>query len=161
MDDFYLDASPMIRALHDTPYAFERRHDCIRHRPSRHWLAFNRDGSARIFARCSCAELSISPEQSAALRMAVANWEGTYWRPLMAREAAERRVAEINREFARHFGPKSRWRRAIDAVLMWFGVRTTEPHFHIDPALPEDRELLAGPRPEEGSHHAELVSAEH
>jgi hypothetical protein len=143
MTDFYLDAGPMIRALQEDPNDFERRHDCVCHLPSRHWLAFDADGNARIFARCSCSELPINRQQSLELRAAVAKWEETYWRPLRARQAAARRVAEINREFARHFGPKSWWRRAIDVFLIRFGTGATEPRFHIDPSLPEDRELLA------------------
>jgi hypothetical protein len=143
MNNLYLDAGPMIRALREDPSDFERRHNCVRHRPSRHWLAFDTDGNARIFARCSCTELPINREQSVELRAAVAKWEETHWRPLRAREAAARRVAEINREFARHFGPKSWWRRAIEAVLIRFSTDATEPRFHIDPSLPEDRELSA------------------
>lgn len=157
MDDLYLDAGPMIRALNEDPEAFETRGNCLHHRPSRHWLSFDAKGNARIFARCSCAELSISPEQSAELRTAVANWKETYWRQQIARAAAARRVAEINREFARHFGPKTRWRRALDAVAAWFGVRASEPHFHIDPSLPEDAELHAAAPP--APDQDELISA--
>jgi hypothetical protein len=143
MNDFYLDAGPMIRALQDSPSDFEQRHNCIHHRPSRHWLSFDPSGNARIFARCSCAELMIDRDQSAELRVAVKQWETAYWHPLVAREAAARRIAEINREFARHFGPKTWWRRAIDGVLIRFGICAAEPRFHIDPSLPEDRELSA------------------
>jgi hypothetical protein len=77
----------------------------------------------------------------------------------MAREAAARRVAEINREFARHFGPRTRWQRAVDTVLAWFGISAREPYLHIDPSLPEDADLHAsqpaGPEPNQD----ELVSA--
>jgi hypothetical protein len=159
MDVFYLDAGPMIRALSENPEAFEIRRNCLRHRPSRHWLIFDANGNAHIFARCSCAELPISREQSKQLREVFTVWEETYWRPLMARETAERRVAEINREFARHFGPKTRWQRAVDAVLEWFGVRALQPRFHIDPSLPEDAELHAGPPLAAGSSRNELTSA--
>jgi hypothetical protein len=159
MDDFYLDASPMVRALSEDPEAFEIRRNYLRHRPSRHWLIFDANGNARIFARCSCAELPVSREQSKQLREAFAVWEETYWRPLVTREAAERRVAEINREFARHFGPKTRWQRAVDVVSQWFGVRALQPRFRIDPSLPEDAELHAGPLPVAGSSRNELTSA--
>ena len=107
MDYYFIDASPMIRALRQNPSEFEMRYNCVRHRPSRHWLGFDPNGTARLSAHCSCAEFPISAEQSAELRAAVANWKEIYWRPLMAREAAARRVAEINREFARHFQPKN------------------------------------------------------
>jgi hypothetical protein len=159
MDVFYLDAGPMIRALSEDPEAFEIRRNCLRHRPSRHWLIFDANGNARIFARCSCAELPISREQSKQLREAFAVWEETYWRPLVAREAAQRRVAEINREFARHFGPKTWWQRAVDTGLAWFGIRASEPHFHIDPSLPEDAELRADAPSARGSSQHEPISA--
>lgn len=147
MDDFYLDAGPMIRALSEDPEAFEIYRNCLRHRPSQHWLIFDAEGNGLIFARCSCAELPISREQSKQLREAFASWEDTYWRPLMAREAAERRVAEINREFARHFASKTHCRRTVDAVLAWFGVRGSERRIHVDPSLPEEAELRGGPPP--------------
>ncbi|HUC09461.1 MAG TPA: hypothetical protein VL985_03435 [Stellaceae bacterium] len=161
MDDFYLDASPMIRALWENPSEFELQHHCVRHRPSRHWLVFDRNGAARIVARCNCAEFPISREQSLKLHTAVAAWKETYWRPLMAREAAERRVAEINREFARHFGPKTRWQRAVDAVVAWFGISPSAPHLQVDPTLPEDAELHGYPPPASESEpiRDELISA--
>jgi hypothetical protein len=143
MQEPHLDAGPMIRALRDSPGDFERRYNCIRHLASRHWLGFDANGNARILACCSRAELPISSDQSAELRAAVAQWEETYWRPLVAGHAATRRVAEINREFARHFGARSRWRRAVDAVLRRFGIGAAEPRFHIDPSPPEGREFLA------------------
>jgi hypothetical protein len=157
--EYYLNASPMIRALQQNPSEFELRYDCVRHRPSRHWLGFDPNGNARITARCNCAQFPISPEQSAELRTAVANWKETYWGPLMVREAAERRVAEINREFARHFAPKTRWRRGVEAVLAWFGCRAPEPHFHIDPTLPEDADLRRDPPAAPASAQDEMISA--
>jgi hypothetical protein len=138
MQNHYLDATPMICALQQRPSEFERRGDYLCHRPSRHWLAFDKNGRGRLIARCSCAQYPISVEQSAALQQAADDWEKTYWRPLVVSEAAARRFAEINREFARHFSPKPRWRRAIDAVLAWSGIGPAGPYFHIDPLLPED-----------------------
>lgn len=157
MDYYFIDASPMIRALRQNPSEFEMRYNCVRHRPSRHWLGFDPNGTARLSAHCSCAEFPISAEQSAELRAAVANWKEIYWRPLMAREAAARRVAEINREFARHFQPKTPWRRVVDAVLAWSGISAS--HFHIDPSLPEDAELCADPPPPTEPSQHELISA--
>jgi hypothetical protein len=55
MEYFYLDASPMIRALRQSPSEFELRNKCLRHRPSHHWLAFDSKNTARLFARCNCA----------------------------------------------------------------------------------------------------------
>src|SRR5215469_13442686 len=122
MMESYLDASPMIRALSESPGDFEVRGGLVRHRPSRHMLRFDVCGKAKLVARCNCAELAISQEQSDELRAAVAVWRDTYWVPLMAREAADRRVAEINREFAAHFRPRSKWRGTFDAVLSFFGL---------------------------------------
>ena len=68
----------MIRALNEDPEAFEARGNRLHHRPSRHWLSFDAKGNTRIFARCSCAELPVSPEQSAELWTAVSNWKQTY-----------------------------------------------------------------------------------
>jgi hypothetical protein len=141
----YLDASPMIRALSEDPSAFEIRRNCLRHRPSRHWLAFDIEGNARIFARCDCANLRVNREQSEQLQAAVAVWEETYWYPLLADAAAERRVAEINREFAKHFGPPGRVRQFLDAVRAVFGLGPRRSYLHIDPSLPEDAELLVWP----------------
>jgi hypothetical protein len=137
----YLNAGPMIRALSDDPSSFEMRRNCVFHRPSRHLLTFDPDGNAHILARCDCAELPVTRNQSERLLAAVNDWQENYWRPLLAREAAERRVAEINREFASHFAPRRRWRRAVDRVLAAFGLARTQPQFRIDPGLPEDADL--------------------
>jgi hypothetical protein len=144
---YYLDAGPMIRALSEDPGAFEIRRNCVRHRPSRHWLAFDIDGTARIFARCDCAILPVNREQSEQLQAAVAHWEESYWRPLLAQAAAERRVAEINRGFAKHFGPPSKARQLRDAIRAIFGIGPRQSRMHIDPSLPEDEELLVRPMP--------------
>jgi hypothetical protein len=145
--DYYLDAEPMIRALSEEPEAFEIRRNCLRHRPSRHWLIFDSDGNARIMARCSCTELPISREQSEELREAVGIWEATYWHPLLAREAAERRIAEINREFAEHLRPRGKLQRMFDAALAFVGIAAPDPVFDIDPSLPEDADLHTRPVP--------------
>jgi hypothetical protein len=144
---YYLDAAPMIQALSENPSAFEVDGNFIRHRPSRHWLSFDWHGNALIAARCNCAELRVSRQQSDALRAAVAVWQETYWRPLIAREAAERRVAAINRAFAKHFRPRGKLRRAFDVVLTFFGLKDRSSLHAIDPSLPEDAELRARPAP--------------
>jgi hypothetical protein len=150
----------MIRALRDDPEAFEIRHNCIRHRPSRHWLAFDDQGNARIFSRCSCAELPISRDQSEALMIAAAAWEDKYWRPMMAQEAAARRVAEISRQFARHFRRRSRLQRVLDACLSLIGVLTEEPADFSDPFPPAAAEWRARPpAPRQQAEKSELFSA--
>jgi hypothetical protein len=120
---YYLDASPMIRALSESPSEFEMEGNFVRHKPSRHVLKFDVHGNAQLVARCNCSQLPISQQQSDELRAAVAAWMDVYWRPLMARQAAERRVGEINRAFGEHFRPRGILRRTLDAVLSFIGPR--------------------------------------
>lgn len=138
---YYLDARPMIRALYEAPEEFEIRRNCLRHRPSRHWLVFDDDGGARILARCDCTVLPVSREQGEELHAAAVIWEASYWRPLLAHAAAERLVAEINREFAGHFRSRRRWRALVDAVRSRLGLGPRRLPVGIDPALPEHAEL--------------------
>jgi hypothetical protein len=155
----YLDATPMIQALRDDPGTFEMRHRCMVHRASQHWLIFDENGNARILSRCSCAELPISRQHSRELKSAMEIWQQTYWRPLMAREAAERRTAEINRQFAAHFR-RSRLRRTADLCLALLRITAWQPNYRIDPSLPEDNELCPRPPAATGrAHESELLSA--
>src|SRR5579862_1232217 len=102
----YLDISPMLVALREQPAEFELRGSKLRHVPSRHLFAFTSSGRAIVSrTRCDCAQLTVSERQSTALRAAVDDWTVSYWQPLLARQAEERRVARINRDFARHFKP--------------------------------------------------------
>jgi hypothetical protein len=133
-------------------------YDVLSHRPSRHWLAFDTDGTARIFARCDCAVLPVNRQQSEQLQAAVAHWEESYWQPLLAQAAAERRVAEINREFARHFGPPGKARQLLDAIRAVLGIGPRQSRLHIDPSLPEDAELLVRPMPEADEDEIASVS---
>ena len=156
---YYLDARPMIRALYKEPEEFEIRRNCLRHRPSKHWLVFDDEGNARILARCDCMVLPVSREQGQELHEAAVTWEASYWQPLLARAAAERRVAEINREFAGHFRPR-RWRAVIDAVRPLLGLAPRQSAICVDPSLPEEAELLPW-RSVEGAErqYADLLSA--
>ncbi|MGK9233190.1 hypothetical protein KXS07_16170 [Inquilinus limosus] len=89
----YLDVSPMIAALRTSPAEFDISRGLLRHRPSGHRVVFDPlGGSARIEARCDCALLRVSQQQSRELTHAFHEWEETYWR-----------VVRINREFASHF----------------------------------------------------------
>ena len=156
----YLDVSPMIRALWEAPETFETDGYFVYHRPSRHWLRFDAQGNARIAARCNCAELPVSREQSDLLRAAIAVWQQTYWRPLLAREAAERRVAEINRAFAKHFRPRSRLRRVFDAVCSILGVDGRTPPKRIGLSPPRYVGLPVRPAPAtRKQQQEELLSA--
>ncbi|MGK9169544.1 hypothetical protein KXR53_24725 [Inquilinus limosus] len=89
----YLDVSPMIVALRASPAEFDISRGLLRHKPSGHRVVFDPlGGSARIEARCDCALLRVSHQQSRELTDAFHDWEESYWR-----------VVRINREFASHF----------------------------------------------------------
>jgi hypothetical protein len=91
----YLDVSPMIGALHNSPSDFDVSRGQLRHMSSGHRVVFDAfGGSARIDAQCECATLRISLEQSKQLLAAFREWKQDYWR-----------AVEINREFADHFRP--------------------------------------------------------
>jgi hypothetical protein len=118
----YLDISPMLVALREQPAEFELRGAKLRHVPSRHLFAFTGNGRAMVSrTRCDCAQLTITTRQSANLRAAIAEWTTDYWEPLQARRAEARRVARINREFARHFRPGLH--RLLDRIAaLWHRV---------------------------------------
>ncbi|MGH6818818.1 MAG: hypothetical protein ACREC1_08615 [Methylovirgula sp.] len=102
----YLDVSPMIGALCESPYDFDMSGGRLRHMPSGHRVVFDPfGGNARIDAFCACATLQISRPQSAELLMAFRQWKQDYWR-----------VVEINREFAGHFRPGFVHRIAVRAL---------------------------------------------
>jgi len=89
----YLDVSPMIVALRTSPAEFDISRGLLRHKPSGHRVVFDSLGeSARIEARCDCAFLRVSHQQSRELKDAYLDWEESYWR-----------VVRINRDFASHF----------------------------------------------------------
>ncbi len=102
----YLDISPMLVALRERPAEFDLRGEKLRHIPSRHSFGFTAGGRAIVTrTRCDCAALTITERQSSALRVALDDWRVGYWEPMVARRAEEKRVARINRAFARHFQP--------------------------------------------------------
>lgn len=102
----YLDISPMLVALRERPAEFDLRGERLRHVPSHHSFGFTAGGRAIVTrTRCDCAALTITERQSQALRSAFDEWRIGYWEPMVARKAEERRIARINREFARHFRP--------------------------------------------------------
>jgi hypothetical protein len=150
MDYFYLDIGPMIRRLQQNPSEFELRYDRLCHRPSRHQLAVHRIGKGRVVARCNCVEFPIRREQGAALSVAIESWEECYWRPLVERKAAERRMTWINRELTRFF-VKAHWLLAIDAIFARLGIsawerqrRISKPRLRIVSSSPDDLKLPAG-----------------
>ena len=101
----YLDVNPMMVSLRTTPEDFDMRGGWLRHTPSRHSFKFEPTGRVQIRAECNCAFLMIRPEQERSLAESFEQWRTNYWRPL-----------EINREFASHFRPRSRIRRALLAM---------------------------------------------
>jgi len=111
----YLDLTPMLQAMRARPAEFEMQGSYLRHIPSHHLVNFDLWGNARVHARCDCAILDVSREQSDELRSAIAAWKVVYWEPHLAQLEAERRAAQINREFASHFRPPNLWRRLVAA----------------------------------------------
>jgi hypothetical protein len=109
----YLDLSPMLQAMRLRPSEFEMQGVCLHHIPSHHLLNFDTTGLARVHARCDCALLDVSREQSEEMRVAMSAWKVVYWEPRLAEIEAERRAAVINREFASHFRPPNAWRRFL------------------------------------------------
>ena len=145
MESFYLDIGPMIRRLQQDPSEFEIRRNCIRHRPSRHRLIFERLASGRIAARCNCVEFPISREQGVALRVAIESWEERCSRSVSAADPVERLANCVNSALARCFGPGTRWRQALDAAWAWVVVTVaarsrprSKPRLRIVSARPED-----------------------
>src|SRR5688572_8330520 len=88
----YLDVSPMIAALRDSPHDFEILFGRLSHIRSQHSFRFGPHGVVEVIATCECTLLAVSPAQGHELADAYCEWERDYWRPLL-----------INREFASHF----------------------------------------------------------
>jgi hypothetical protein len=119
MDYFYLDIGPMIRRLQQNPSEFEIRRNCIRHRPSRHRLVFDRGGRGRIAAQCNRVEFPVSRDQGVALRVAIENWQHHCSRPLVARDPVAQATSWVYLAFSRYLGLSTRWRQALDIVFRW------------------------------------------
>jgi hypothetical protein len=102
----------------------------LHHIPSRHRLQFDLWGNARVYARCECAMLDVSREQSDEMKTALAAWKVFYWEPRLAQIAAEKRIARINKEFASHFRPPGVVRRLMARLLGYpqpLAVRLDDP----------------------------------
>ena len=109
----YLDLTPMLQAMRARPSEFEMYGPSLRHIRSQHLLDFDRRGNARVHARCDCAMLQVSREQSEEMMAAFSAWKIVYWEPHLTQIEAEKRAAKINREFASHFRPPGAWRRFL------------------------------------------------
>ena len=135
----FLDLTPMLRAIRERPGEFDMREGGdLHHLPSRHLVKFDPQGNARIYARCECSQLTVRREQSLEMQEAFQIWTEAYWKPLQARRAAERRVAEINRQFAAHFRPPGRWWRLLASLR----AHLLGSQFAVDSDLPEDWDLV-------------------
>jgi len=121
----YLDLTPMLQAMRTRPSEFEMQGSYLRHKPSHHLLNFDIWGNARVHARCDCAMLDVTREQSEEMKAAIAAWKVVYWEPHLAQLEAERRAAQINREFASHFRPPGLWRRFLAMLGSGIGARET------------------------------------
>ena len=104
-----LDLTPLMTAMRSRPGEFEMNEPWLRHRASGHAFLILNGTLARIQAPCSCGELVAEPSQTAEFVRVLNAWTMGYWRPLQITRAAERRAAEINRQFAAHFRPPGRW----------------------------------------------------
>jgi len=153
----FLDLTPMIRAIRERPSEFDMRGGDLHHLPSRHLVRFDLQGDARIYARCECSQLAVRREQSLEMQEAFQIWTETYWKPLQARQAAERRVAEINRQFAAHFRPPGRWWRLLASLR----AHLLGSRFAADSDLPEDWDLVRksrSPRSSERTKERDILT---
>jgi hypothetical protein len=95
----YLDVAPLISALRNTPEEFELSSGWLCH--IRSWHSFRvgpgPEERVEIRAACNCVLLAVRPEQERHFAAGFREWQSAYWRPL-----------EINREFAAHFGRRTR-----------------------------------------------------
>lgn len=98
----YLDVSPMIAALRNTPDEFELIGGWLNHIRSQHGFRFGPDDGVEIRAACDCTLLAVRSEQEHDLATAYKEWESSYWRPL-----------QINREFASHFARRPAWQQML------------------------------------------------
>jgi hypothetical protein len=119
----YLEATPTITALRETPEAFEFKGDWVRHIPSNHEFKFDEGaGSVQLRAACSCTHLQIRDWQQRELADAFKLWRDEYWRPLL-----------INREFASHFAARSPWRKALVNFTAWLHQLALRPETTTQP----------------------------
>ena len=104
----YLDDSPMISALRVQPDDSSSS-TTGGTRASGHRFHFDKMGRVTIEAQCSCASMSVKPEQTDEPVSMFRTWRSEYWMPL-----------DQNREFASHFGKPSAWARLFRDERMAF-----------------------------------------
>ena len=98
----FLNVSPMIAALRETPDEFELTGGWLNHIRSRHSFRFGPTDDVEISAACDCALLTVRPEQKRELAIGYQEWKSNYWQPL-----------QINREFASHFSRRPVWQQML------------------------------------------------
>jgi hypothetical protein len=98
----YLNVTPMITALRETPDEFELAGGWLNHIRSRHSFRFGPTDEVDINAACNCALLAVRPEQKRELANGYQEWKSNYWQPL-----------QINREFASHFSRRPAWHQTL------------------------------------------------
>ncbi len=127
----YLDVSPMMVALRQSPEEFELRNNFLFHAPSKHSFTFDQTGHVNIRADCNCSFLAVRPEQERELMTAFEEWQARYWRPM-----------QINKEFASHFRPRSAFRRFLIDVTARFHRRLLRQpehaHYHGEAVVPAE-----------------------
>lgn len=124
----YLNATPLIDALRFQPEDFELKNGWLSHTPSRHRFQFERSGKVTIEANCSCAAMSIRPEQKEELISMFQTWRNEYWIPL-----------ETNLEFSSHFAKPNAWVRLfrdIRTAFRRFIRREERPSIPVDVLAP-------------------------
>jgi hypothetical protein len=155
-----LNLMPMISALRDRPGDFVMEKPWLRHRPSGHSFLILDGALARIETRCSCAELRPDPSQTDEFARVFNAWMSDYWKPLQAESAAERRAAEINRQFAAHFRPPTllmrmrmrltdAWRAAGEVLTRPAPARLAIELLIDQPSTAADRSESSSPRQHE------------
>jgi uncharacterized protein with von Willebrand factor type A (vWA) domain len=83
--------------LRNTPEEFELAGEWLCHLRSWHSFRVGPEDRVEIRAACNCVLLSVRPEQEREFAGCFREWQTAYWRPL-----------QINREFASHFGRRTR-----------------------------------------------------
>lgn len=137
----YLDLTPMLGAMRERPQDFDLTWGgSLRHMPSCHLVSFDWRGNAVVAARCSCAMLTVSRQQSQELKEAMAAWKVLYWEPRVAQIMADQRARKINEEFAAHFRPsllRRVWTRLFHRAARALPMSVAQPSTKPTPARAE------------------------
>jgi hypothetical protein len=111
----YLDMSPVLAALRESPHEFTVSDGWVQQRSSRYRLKAQVDGHVLVETADGSASPLISCAQGFHLFRAIENWRVNYWIP-----------REVNRIFARQIRPRGLWQRILDRLEAWLPERTGE-----------------------------------